>query len=104
MKRFASIALAATVLLAGCDNLKEALTAHVETVAQAGSQELSVNRLAQMLASTPNDVQIANETARAIADVWVNYQLLAHGAARNDSLNDPKEVDEDRKSVGEGKH
>src|SRR5688500_9576080 len=94
MKRFASIALVATVLLAGCDNLKEALTAHVETVAQAGSQELSVNRLAQMLASTPNDVQIANETARAIADVWVNYQLLAHSAARNDSLNDPKEIDE----------
>lgn len=93
MKRFASIALGATVLLAGCDNLKEALTAHVDTVARAGSQELSVTRLAQMMGGTA-EVPINTETARAIAEVWVNYQLLAQAAAKNDSLNDPKKVDE----------
>jgi peptidyl-prolyl cis-trans isomerase D len=92
MKRFASIALGATVMLAGCEGFKEAMTAHVDTVARAGSQELSVNRLAQMMGSTP-EVPISNETARAIAEVWVNYQLLAQAAARNDSLNDPKTVD-----------
>src|SRR5688572_10662149 len=86
MKRFASIALVATVLLAGCDGFKEAMTAHVDTVARAGSQELSVARLAQMMGSTP-EVPISNETARAIAEVWVNYQLLAQAAARGDSLN-----------------
>ncbi len=93
MKRFASIALGATVLLAGCEGFKEAMTAHVDTVARAGSQELSVTRLAQMMGSTP-EIPISNETARAIAEVWVNYQLLAQAAARNDSLNDPEEVDE----------
>jgi hypothetical protein len=92
MKRFASIALAATVTLAGCDGFKEAMTAHVDTVARAGSQELSVTRLAQMMGTTP-EVPISNETARAIAEVWVNYQLLAQAAAKNDSLNDPKKVD-----------
>jgi peptidyl-prolyl cis-trans isomerase D len=93
MKRLASIALVATVLLAGCEGFKEAMTAHVDTVARAGSQELSVSRLAQMMGTTP-EVPISNETARAIAEVWVNYQLLAQAAARNDSLNDPKKIDE----------
>ena len=93
MKRFASIALGATVLLAGCEGFKEAMTAHVDTVARAGSQELSVTRLAQMMGSTP-EVPISNETARAIAEVWVNYQLLAQAAARGDSLNDPEDVDQ----------
>ena len=92
MKRFASIALGATVLLAGCDGFKEAMTAHVDTVARAGSQELSVTRLAQMMGGTP-EVPISNETARAIAEVWVNYQLLAQAAANNDSLNDPRKID-----------
>ena len=93
MKRFVSLALLATVGLAGCDGFKEAMTAHVDVVAQAGSQELSVARLAEMMGSSA-EVPINPETARAIAEVWVNYQLLAQAAARNDSLNDPKKVDE----------
>jgi peptidyl-prolyl cis-trans isomerase D len=93
MKRFVPIALIATVALAGCEGFKEAMTAHVDTVARAGSQELSVTRLAQMMGSTP-EVPINNETARAIAEVWVNYQLLGQAAANNDSLNDPKKIDE----------
>ena len=93
MKRFVSLALIATVVLGGCDGFKEAMTAHVDVVARAGSQELSVTRLAEMMGSSP-EVPVNPETARAIAEVWVNYQLLAQAAARNDSLNDPKKVDE----------
>ena len=92
MKRFVSLALLATVVLAGCDGFKEAMTAHVDVVARAGSQELSVTRLAEMMGRSP-EVPINPETARAIAEVWVNYQLLAQAAAKNDSLNDPKKVD-----------
>ena len=93
MKRFVSLALLATVTLGGCDGFKEAMTAHVDVAARAGSQELSVSRLAEMMGSSP-EVPINPETARAIAEVWVNYQLLGQAAARNDSLNDPKDVDE----------
>ena len=93
MKRFVSLALLATVTLAGCDGFKEAMTAHVDVAARAGSQELSVSRLAEMMGTTP-EVPINPETARAIAEVWVNYQLLAQAAAKNDSLNDPAKVDE----------
>ena len=93
MNRFVPLALLATVTLAGCDGFKEAMTAHVDVAARAGSQELSVTRLAEMMGSSP-EVPINPETARAIAEVWVNYQLLAQAAAKNDSLNDPKQVDE----------
>ena len=93
MKRFVPLALLATVSLAACDGFKEAMTAHVDVAARAGSQELSVTRLAEMMGTTP-EVPINPETARAIAEVWVNYQLLAHAAAKNDSLNDPAKVDE----------
>ena len=92
MKRFVSLALLATVGLAACDGFKEAMTAHVDVVARAGSQELTVDRLSEMMGSSA-EVPITPETARAIAEVWVNYQLLAQAAAKNDSLNDPAKVD-----------
>lgn len=91
MNRFAPLAL--LTLLAACDGFREAMTAHVEVVARAGSQELSVTRLAEMMGKAPQ-VPINKETARAVADVWVNYQLLGHAAAEGDSLNDPKKVDD----------
>ena len=40
---------AAAIVLAACDGFKEAMTAHVDVVARAGSQELSVTRLAELL-------------------------------------------------------
>ena len=92
MKRLVPLALLATVSLAACDGFKEAMTAHVDVVARAGSQELSVTRLAEMMGATA-EVPINPETARAIAEVWVNYQLLAQAAARNDSLNEPAKID-----------
>jgi hypothetical protein len=87
MNRFAPLALAAAVLLAGCDGFKEAMTAHADVAAHAGSQELSVNRLGDMLATIPANVPLDRDIARTIADVWVNYQLLGHAAAQGDSLN-----------------
>jgi hypothetical protein len=87
------IALAASlVLLAGCEGFKEAMTAHVDVVASAGSQELSVERLANLLGSS--QVPVTKENARTLADVWVDYQLLAEAAANGDSLSDPKVIDE----------
>jgi peptidyl-prolyl cis-trans isomerase D len=93
MNRFAPLALAAAVFLSGCDSLKEAMTAHVDVVATAGSQELSVARLAEMMGNTPQ-VPINKETAKVIANTWANYQLLGHAAAQGDSLNDPEKIDE----------
>jgi parvulin-like peptidyl-prolyl isomerase len=95
MKRssLAVLALSATTL-AACGGLKDALTAHVDVVAKAGSQELSVNRLSDLLGNSKLGVPINKDVATLVArDLWVPYQLLALAAARGDSLTDTKAID-----------
>lgn len=92
MKRNAFLVLAAVGVVAGCDGLKEAMTAHVDRVAQAGSQELSVTRLAELIGNSR--VPVRRDVAQTVANIWVDYQLLARAGALGDSLNDPKIVDE----------
>jgi len=91
--RRSSIALFAIVATLGaCEGFKEAMTAHVDVAAKAGSQELSVDRLASLLGQSK--APINSEIAHAITDLWVNYQLLGQAAANGDSLNDPKLIDQ----------
>jgi parvulin-like peptidyl-prolyl isomerase len=90
--RFRAAALAATVLLTACAGLKDALTAHVDTVARAGGQELTVQRLSQMMAAAKAPAR--KDVAQAIASLWVNYQLLGEAASRGDSLATQKDIDE----------
>ncbi|MDB4884694.1 MAG: PpiC-type peptidyl-prolyl cis-trans isomerase [Gemmatimonadetes bacterium] len=95
MKRssLAVLALSATTL-AACGGLKDALTAHVDVVAKAGSQELSVTRLSSLLGNAKLGIPINKDVATLVArDLWVPYQLLALAAARGDSLADPKAID-----------
>src|SRR5918999_2105576 len=94
-RRIATLLFAAgTTLVTGCDGLKEAFTAHVDVAARAGSQELSVTRLAELLGGSRLGVPVTRENAGILADLWVNYQLIGLAAARGDSLNDAKTVDE----------
>jgi parvulin-like peptidyl-prolyl isomerase len=92
MNQIRVFGIAALVTLTACDGLKEALTAHVEVVASAGSQELSVQTMADMMGKS--QVPVRREVAQSIADAWVNYQLLGESAARGDSLNDRKLIDD----------
>src|SRR5690348_2292696 len=92
MKR-AILALAVTGLAAvACDGFKEALTAHVDVAACAGTQELSVDRLATLLSQVP--VPPNAEIGKTIASTWVDYELMGQAAAHNDSLNDHEMVHE----------
>jgi hypothetical protein len=94
-RRTVSLLLAAsTTFVVGCDGLKEAFTAHVDVAARAGSQELSVTRLAELLGGSRLGVPVTRENAAILADLWSNYQLAALAAARGDSLKDPKTIDE----------
>jgi hypothetical protein len=87
------LSLCATTAVA-CSGLKDALTAHVDVVARAGSQELSVTRLSDLLGQAKMQVPINKEVATLVArDLWVPYQLLGLAAARGDSLTDPKAID-----------
>ena len=78
---------------AACGGLKDALTAHVDVVAKAGSQELSVNRLGDLLGNAKLQVPVTKPNAQIIADIWTGYQQIAYAAAHGDSLNDKKAID-----------
>lgn len=86
--------VAGCALLAACEGLKEALTAHVDTVARAGTQELTVNRLGDLLGNAKIQVPVNRETAAILADIWTGYQQMAYAAAHGDSLNDKKAIDQ----------
>jgi len=81
------MALCSVVALAGCSGLRDALSAHQDVVARVGSQELTVNQLAQLIAPV-KQVPMRREVVDRLADLWVDYQLFAAAAARGDSLLD----------------
>lgn len=93
--RLRSLALAASacVTLAACDGLREALTAHVDTAVRAGSQELSVDRLAKLLGESKLGIPVTKQNAQTVAQLWGDFQLVGLAAARGDSLTDTKAID-----------
>jgi hypothetical protein len=91
-RRFALFPLSALIIAAGCGAFSEAMSAHVDVAARAGSQELSVDRLASLLAHAKAPLQ--KELAHQLTDLWVDYQLLGEAAARGDSLNAQKDMDQ----------
>jgi hypothetical protein len=84
----ASLALAAAaafvVSATACSGLKEAMSAHVDTAAKAGSEELSVDRLATLLGEAT--VPPRKDIAQAIANAWLDYELLGQSAAKGDTV------------------
>jgi len=89
--RFASVALLALLALPACGALKDAMTAHVDVVARAGNQELTVDQLAAMMANS--QVPLRPDVARTIAQIWVNYQLLGQSGAAGDTLGTAEDAD-----------
>jgi hypothetical protein len=85
-------ALVTTFAVTACAGLKDALTAHVDLVARAGSQELSTQRLVQMM--TAAGVPPKKEVAVAISNLWINYQLLGQAGAKGDTIGDNRAVDD----------
>ncbi|MDQ6737973.1 MAG: peptidylprolyl isomerase [Gemmatimonadota bacterium] len=91
----ASLVLAAAaafvVSATACSGLKEAMSAHVDTAAKAGSEELTVDRLAKLLDEAK--VPPRKDVAQAIANAWVDYELLGQSAAKGDTVVTDKELD-----------
>lgn len=61
-------------------------------VATAGTQQLTTSKLADLMGNSR--VTLRAEDARAIAELWVDYQLLATAAATGDSLTDSTQVND----------
>jgi PPIC-type PPIASE domain len=85
----AAIAVGAMAQLVGCNS--GALSAHADTVAKAGSEELTVKKLSELLGASK--VPLRKDVVRVVADLWTDYQLLAKAGAAGDSLNDSKLLD-----------
>ncbi len=87
---FAAAALA-VLSISSCAAFKEAMTSHVDVVARAGSQELTVGRLSEMLGTS--EIPLRPDAARTLAQLWVNYHLLGHAGAQGDSMNAVEDAD-----------
>lgn len=86
-RRLSLAALAVVVApLVACDGLKSAFSANPDVVAKAGTQQLSVERLGNLLGGS--GVPVSKQNARALADLWVAYTLAAEAAVKGDSLAD----------------
>lgn len=96
LSRLARFALLTGSMLgiAACDSLREALTAHTDVVAKAEGQELSVDRLSDLMGNSALQINVNRDVATLVAELWTNYQLLGVAAARGDSLKDPRMIDE----------
>jgi peptidyl-prolyl cis-trans isomerase D len=91
MLRRLAILSATAFALAGCSNFRDVFSAHADVVARAGGQELTAARLAEMLAPQ-KAVQLRRDVVDRVADLWVDYQLLAQAVAGGDSLTDTATV------------
>ncbi len=92
MNRNFALAAVAAFALSACSGLKDAFSAHTDVAARAGSAELSATRMAEVIGKSR--APLRKDVAKAVANLWVDYQLLAEAALHGDSLNDSKAIDE----------
>ncbi|HEX6924389.1 MAG TPA: peptidylprolyl isomerase [Longimicrobiaceae bacterium] len=84
--RWRMVAAATPFLLSACGGLGEAMSAHTDVVARAAGKELKVQQAAELLAANPQ-IPAEPEMVRALADVWVEYTLLATALAEDSTLS-----------------
>lgn len=86
MKRLLAFgALAATMATAACDGMGQAMTAHTDILARAGGLEFTVDEAASLLAQNPR-LPAEPEVVEAVANLWVDYVLLANAAQQDSTL------------------
>ncbi|HUG41232.1 MAG TPA: peptidylprolyl isomerase [Longimicrobiales bacterium] len=63
------------------------MTSHTDVVARVGGHELTVEEMVDLLAGNPR-VPAQTEVVASVADLWVDYMILAQLLARDSSLAD----------------
>lgn len=85
-KRFIALgAMAAILATTACDSLNQALSSHKDVVARAAGYELSVDQTADLIAQNER-LTPEPEIVDAVANLWVDYVLLANAAATDPTL------------------
>lgn len=76
----------------GCSNFRDLFSAHADVAAEAGGQELSANRLADIVVSPKKGVRVNRETVDFVANAWVDYTLFGQAAARGQLPTDSASI------------
>jgi parvulin-like peptidyl-prolyl isomerase len=86
-KIVASVAvLAALATSTACDSFGQAMSAHKDVLARAAGQELSIDKAASLFQLNPR-IPAQPDVVNAIANLWIDYTLLAHAVAKDSTLN-----------------
>lgn len=87
------VGLAATALLAtvACSGLRDAVNPHVDVVARAAGQELSVQRLAELFTSS-RSLPLRPDVIERAAHLWVDFLVFADRSLAGDSMLDSTRV------------
>lgn len=86
-KTVAFVALAATLATStACDSFGQAMTSHQDVLARAAGHELSVDKAAGLFALNPR-IPPQPDVVNAIANLWIDYTLLATAASKDSTLN-----------------
>lgn len=85
LPRRALVLIFAPLVLGGCNRFGQAMTAHTDVLARAAGHELRIDEAARILASNPQ-VPAEPQVVQALADLWVDYTLLATAAAEDTTL------------------
>ncbi len=80
MRRLALASLAALAVVAACGNFRDTFTARADTAAEAGSLQLSTDRLTKILTG-PRGLRATKDAASFVTNLWVDYALFAQAAA-----------------------
>jgi hypothetical protein len=80
-----------TLMLAGCNAMRDAFSSRADVVARANDQTLTVERLAGW-AGPSKQVPLDPLTLSRVSRYWVEYSLLAEALARGDDLRDSATV------------
>lgn len=88
MNKFvASVAVAATLATStACDSFGQAMSAHKDVLARAAGHELSIDKAANMFSLNPR-IPAQPDVVNAIANLWIDYTLLATAVAKDSTLN-----------------
>lgn len=70
------------LLTAGCDRFRDLFSAHADVAAEAGGQQLTSERLAEIL-SSGKGIKPTHETANFVSNIWTDYALFAQAVAEN---------------------
>ena len=94
MRRNVILVAVLAIGLVGCGNFRDLFSAHANVAAEAGGQELSAERLAQIMNGGGKGVRLTRETADFIANAWVDYSLLGQAVARGELPKDSASIAE----------